>query len=170
MSIFDSKRDVRRDVKPQYIKLWLPCVIFSVLGTFIKPTFIFALLVLGAWLLAAGMTSESVKSWEQVRDDKLYADVADQDKFIQFTLGGNLVEHLVFVCAIGAIDVTLFIFLKYIDSFSFIAMGLFLLILTVSQYYFLMAGRAILRDIEGKNHYPDGSDYIPGVTFAEEYK
>ena len=139
MSIFDSKRDVRRDVKPQYIKLWLPCGIFSVLGTFIKPTFIFALLVLGAWLLAAGMTSESVKSWEQVRDDKLYADVADQDKFIQFTLGGNLVEHLVFVCAIGAIDVTLFIFLKYIDNFSFIAMGLFLLILTVSQYYFLMA-------------------------------
>lgn len=170
MSIFDSKRDVRRDVKPQYIKLWLPCGIFSVLGTFIKPTFIFALLVLGAWLLAAGMTSESVKSWEQVRDDKLYADVADQDKFIQFTLGGNLVEHLVFVCTIGAIDVTLFIFLKYIDNFSFIAMGLFLLILTVSQYYFLMAGRAILRDIEGKNHYPDGSDYIPGVTFAEAYK
>ena len=94
MSIFDSKRDVRRDVKPQYVKLWLPCGIFSVLGTFIKPTFIFALLVMGAWLLAAGMTSESVKSWEQVRDDKLYADVADQDKFIQFTLGGNLVTTL----------------------------------------------------------------------------
>ncbi len=93
MSIFDSKRDVRRDVKPQYIKLWLPCGNFFSIGTFIKSYLHICPSGLGAWLLAAGMTSESVKSWEQVRDDKLYADVADQDKFIQFTLGGNLVTH-----------------------------------------------------------------------------
>ena len=58
MSIFDSKRDVRRDVKPQYIKLWLPCGILAVIGTLINSEFIFPLLVVGTWALAAGMNSE----------------------------------------------------------------------------------------------------------------
>ena len=173
MSIFDSKRDVRRDVKPQYIKLWLPCGILAVIGTLIKSEFIFPLLVIGAWALAAGMTSELVKSWEQVRDDKLYADVADQDKFIQFTLSGNLVTHIAFECgviAVAAILCSLIFNHTGIGSVGFIGAALFFLILTVSQYYFFMVGRAIFRDVEGKNHYPDGSDYIPGVTFAEAYK
>lgn len=103
MSIFDSKRDVRRDVKPQYIKLWLPCGILAVIGTLINSEFIFPLLVVGTWALAAGMNSELIKSWEQVRDDKLYADVADQDKFIQFTLSGNLVTHIAFECGVIAV-------------------------------------------------------------------
>lgn len=173
MSIFDSKRDVRRDVKPQYIKLWLPCGVLSVIGTLIKSEFIFPLLVIGAWALAAGMTSELIKSWEQVRDDKLYADVADQDKFIQFTLSGNLVTHIAFECGVIAVATILCSLIfnhTGIGSVGFIGAALFFLILTVSQYYFFMVGRAIFRDVEGKNHYPDGSDYIPGVTFAEAYK
>ena len=173
MTIFDSKRDVRRDVKPQYIKLWLPCGILAVIGTLIKSEFIFPLLVIGAWALAAGMTSELIKSWEQVRDDKLYADVADQDKFIQFTLSGNLVTHIAFECGVIAVATILCSLIfnhTGIGSVGFIGAALFFLILTVSQYYFFMVGRAIFRDVEGKNHYPDGSDYIPGVTFVEAYK
>ena len=173
MSIFDSKRDVRRDVKPQYIKLWLPCGILAVIGTLIKSEFIFPLLVIGAWALAAGMTSELIKSWEQVRDDKLYADVADQDKFIQFTLSGNLVTHIAFECGVIAVATILCSLIfnhTGIGSVGFIGAALFFLILTVSQYYFFMVGRAIFRDVEGKNHYPDGSDYILGGTFAEAYK
>lgn len=167
MPFVDLNRDVRRDVRPQYIRFWLPCGVFAIIGTVIKSDFIFPLLILGAWLFAAARTSDAVASWERVRDNKLYADVADQDKFIQFTLKGNLMAHAVFECAIIAADVVLFSLLNHLDGLGSITMALFFLILTVSQYYFFMAGRAFLRDISGKNHYPDGSDYILGVTFSQ---
>lgn len=167
MPFVDLNRDVRRDVRPQYIRFWLPCGVFAIIGTVIKSDFIFPLLILGAWLFAAARTSDAVASWEQVRDNKLYADIADQDKFIQFTLKGNLVAHVVFECAVIAVDVVLFLLLNHLGGLASIGMALFFLILTVSQYYFFMTGRAFLRDISGTNHYPDGSDYIPRVTFAQ---
>lgn len=167
MSFVDSNRDVRRDVRPQYIRFWLPCGMFAIIGTVIRSEFIFPLLIVGAWLFAAARTSEAVASWEQVRDNQMYADIADRDKFIQFTLKGNLVAHVVFECAIIAVDVVLFLLLNHLDGLASITMALFFLILTVSQYYFFMTGRALLRDISGTNRYPDGSDYIPRITFAQ---
>lgn len=170
MSFINLNRDVREDVRPQYIKFWLPCGIFAGIGTIIGSEFVFSLLSLGAWLFAAAKTSDAVASWEQVRDNKLYADAADRDKFIQFTLNGNLTAHIAFEFGVVAVAVVLCSLLNHISKFSLIAATLFFLILTVSQYYVLMTGRAIVRDIQGKNHYPDGSDYVPEVTFAQADK
>lgn len=173
MAFIDSNRDVRRDVQPRYIRLWIPCGIFALIGSFIGPALLFALLVIGAWLCAAAKISESVASWEQVRDNKSYADVADKDKFIQFTLNGSPAAHFAFAFGIVLADIALFRMMNHLDINSFLAMALFLLILTISQYYLFMIGRACFRDISGRNHYPDGSDYIPGETHAhadEQYR
>lgn len=161
-----SNRNVRRDVKPQYIKLWLPCGICALIGNITGSEVIFPLLVIASWVFAASITSEAVASWEQVRDNKLYADIADKDKFIQFTLNGNLMEHIIFACGVVAIAIVLSRVMGHITENFFFGMSFFFLILTVSQYYLFMVGRSIFRDIAGTNHYPDGSDYIPGETFA----
>lgn len=167
----DRKR-VRRMARPNILLKWSVCGISAVLSA-VTDNALFKLLMLGSWFVAAWLVYLSTSCWEQIRDDPEYADVADRNIFIRFSLTGGLLAHIlgcIVVIALWYLSTVLIEHLlvpvldeHLIDGIP--AMSVFLLAFLMAEYYLIVLVHAIARDLVKKNRYPDGNQYVYRKTY-----
>ena len=154
---------------PNILGWWSICIVGGVTYLIFRNALSLAPMYV-TWVVLLFRIVQMGENWELIRDTPSYADAADRNAFIRFSLEGSPALHGAAAVLSLLVEFALIKALNHIthvvpDMAQPFVFSVTILTTLVAAYILSILGRALGRDLWGTNHYPDGSQYEREKTY-----